>query len=293
MAAQSKFISGHTHLISLIGKPIRHSASPVTHSVSFELRNVDAVYLAFEATPEDLHDILAAMRRMDGWDGGNVTMPCKKAVLEHLDGLSDAAELIGAVNVIEKTDDCKLIGHNSDGVGFMENLRKHGVDPKGATFTLLGPGGAGSAIIVQAALDGVAKLNVFAREGGPSYCHTQEIRDAVIAKTGCELNLIAFEDKEAMAKAIAESDVLVNATPVGMGADSTDTPVDPAMIKDGMTVADVVYFPLETQILKDAAAKGCKTVTGIGMMNEQAAVGEKIWYGIDMPIDEVTEELKA
>lgn len=91
MSAQAKHISGHTHLISLLGTPIRHSASPVTHSVSFELTGIDAVYLAFEATPDDLPDILSAMRRMGGWDGSNVTMPNKQAVIPHLDGLSDAA----------------------------------------------------------------------------------------------------------------------------------------------------------------------------------------------------------
>ena len=131
MAAQSKFISGHTHLISLIGNPIRHSKSPVTHSVSFEKLGIDAVYLAFNITPEDLPDVLAAMRRMDGWDGSNVTMPCKQAIIPYLDGLGDAAELMGAVNVIEKTEDGKLIGHNTDGAGFWVNMQKHGVDPKG------------------------------------------------------------------------------------------------------------------------------------------------------------------
>lgn len=293
MAAQSKFISGHTHLISLIGNPIRHSKSPVTHSVSFEMKGVDAVYLAFEANPEDLPDILAAMRRMGGWDGSNVTMPCKQAIIPHLDGLSDAAELMGAVNVIQKTEEGKLIGHNTDGAGFMGNLRKHGVDPVGATLTLTGPGGAGSAILVQAALDGVAKLHVFAREGGPSYRHTEQLMGPVSEKTGCDIELHAFEDKDAMAAAIAESDILANATPVGMGDGCTDSPVPAEFIKAGMVVADAVYFPLETQLLKDAAAKGCTAVSGIGMMNEQAAAGEKIWYGIDMPIEEVTSELEG
>ena len=293
MAAQSKFISGHTHLISLIGNPIRHSKSPVTHSVSFEKLGIDAVYLAFNITPEDLPDVLAAMRRMDGWDGSNVTMPCKQAIIPYLDGLGDAAELMGAVNVVQKTEDGKLIGHNSDGAGFWENLRKHGVDPKGKTVTVTGPGGAGSAIWVQGALDGAAKIHIFAREGGPSYNHTLELMPNVIAKTGCDVQLHPFEDKEAMKAALAESDILANATNVGMGADNTETPVPAEFIKEGMVVGDAIYFPLMTQLLQDAEAKGCQVVTGIGMMNEQAAVGEKIWYGVDMPIDEVTAELNA
>ena len=293
MAAQSKFISGHTHLISLIGNPIRHSKSPVTHSVSFEKLGVDTVYLAFNIGPEDLPDVLNAMRRMDGWDGSNVTMPCKQAIIPYLDGLSDAAELMGAVNVLQKTEDGKLIGHNSDGAGFWENLRKHGVDPKGKTVTVTGPGGAGSAIWVQGALDGAAKIHVFAREGGPSYQHTLELLPKVIEKTGCDVQLHPFEDIEALKAAIAESDILANATPVGMGDGSTDSPVPADFIKEGMVVADAIYFPLMTQLLQDAEAKGCQVITGIGMMNEQAAVGEKIWYGVDMPIDDVTAELNA
>lgn len=291
MAAQSKFISGHTHLISLLGNPIRHSKSPVTHCVSFELKNVDAVYLAFNVQPENLPEILDAMRAMDGWDGSNVTMPCKQAVMQYLDGLAPSAELVGAVNVIEKTEDGKLIGHNTDGAGFWENMRKHGVDPKGKTVTLTGPGGAGSAILAQAALDGAAKVHIFAREGGPSYARTAERVEFLRERTGCDIQLHPFEDKDCLRECIAESDVLANATNIGMGDGSTDTPVPAEFIKEGMVVGDAIYFPLMTQLLKDAEAKGCTVVTGIGMMNEQAAVGEKIWYGIDMPIDEISAEI--
>lgn len=294
MAAQSKFISGHTKLVSLLGKPIRHSASPITHSISFELSGVNAVYLAFEVENDGLADVTAAMRKMDGWVGSNVTMPNKQAIIPHLDGLSDAARLMGAVNVIEKTEDCKLIGHNTDGAGFMENLRKHGFDPQGKTMTLTGPGGAGSAILVQAALDGIATLHVFARENGPSYNHSKEIIPGVAEQTGCNIILHPFEDKEAMKAAIAESDVLANATNVGMGEDDcTDTPVPAEFLRKDLVVADCIYHPFKTQLLQDAEAAGAQTVGGIGMMNEQAALGEKIWFGIDMPIDQVTAEING
>ena len=292
MSAQATKNNGHPHLISLLGKPIRHSASPVTHSVSFELMGVEAVYLAFEVVPEELPHVLSAMRCMDGWDGSNVTMPNKQAVIPYLDGLSDAARLIGAVNVIQKTSDAKLIGHNTDGAGFMTNLRKHGIDPAGKTFTLMGPGGAGSAIAVQAALDGVKVLHVFARENGPSYQHMQTIIAPLHEQSGCDVILHAWENKEELQQAIAESDVLVNASSVGMGDGCTDSPVPADFIKSGMVVADAVYHPLHTQLLKDAAAKGCEVITGIGMMNEQAAIGEKIWYGIEMPIEKITLELE-
>jgi shikimate dehydrogenase len=285
-------VTGETHLVSLIGKPIRHSMSPATHTLSFSKCGVNTVYIAFEIDPEDIPDVLNAMRRMDGWDGSNVTMPCKQAIIPYLDGLSDAARLMGAVNVVQKTEDGKLIGHNTDGQGFMDNLKKHGFDPKGKTMTLTGCGGAGSAILVQAALDGISTVHVFCRDDGPSYRHVQnELAENVSSETGCKVVLHAFENKDEMRECVQASDVLGNATPVGMGHDCTDVPVPAEFIKPGMFVADAVYLPRVTQLLKNAEAKGCTIVPGIGMMNEQAAAGERIWYGIDMPMDEVAEEL--
>lgn len=280
-------ISGHTHLVTLIGKPTGHSKSPVTHTTSFKMLGVDAVYLAFDIENEQIPGVLDAMRAMDGWDGSSVTMPAKQAVIPYLDGLSDAAELIGAVNTIAKDADGKLIGHNTDGAGFMENLRKNGVQVQGATMTLVGPGGAGSAILVQAALDGVAKLHVFARGGGKSYQHAEKLIEQVCERTDCDAILHALEDKEDLKACIAESSILANATNVGMGEGNTDTPVPAEFLRAGMAVADSIYLPLYTQLLQDAQAAGAKVVTGVGMLNEQAAVAEKIWYGVDMPVDEV------
>ncbi len=294
MEVQSKFISGHTHLLSLIGDPVAHSVSPITHSVTCELSGINAVYLAFRIQPEEIPDVLNAMRDMEGWDGGNVTMPLKQAVIPYLDDLTVTAGLIGAVNTIEKTPDRKLIGHNTDGRGFIINLQKHGVEVEGTTVTLLGPGGAGSAISATAALDGVSKLHIFARDNGPSYRNTRDNQlNKFKSLTKCDVRLHAYEDKELMKRYVAESDILINATPVGMGEGCTDTPIPAEFLKPGMVVADAIYFPLQTQLLKDAEAIGCKTVTGIGMMQEQAALGDKIWYGIDVDVDAVAAAIES
>ena len=286
-------ISGHTSLVSPIGKPTGHSTSPRTHTLSCTKCGVDAVYLAFDIETEDLPAVINAMRAMKRWAGSNVTMPCKQAVIPYLDGLSAGAELIGAVNVIEKNEEGKLIGHNTDGMGFVENLRKHGVQVEGATMTLIGPGGAGSAILVQAALDGVAKLNVFARGGGKSYKHAEQLIANVRKATSCDVTLHAMENLDDMKACIADSSILANATNVGMGYGCTDTPVPPEFLHAGLAVADCIYLPEQTQLLQDAQAAGAQAITGIGMMNEQAAVGEKIWFGIDMPTDEIAAELEA
>lgn len=284
-------ISGHTHLISLLGSPIRHSMSPATHNLSFEKLGVDSVYVVFNVRQDDLPSIIAAMKRMDGWDGSNVTRPCKQAIIPLLDGLSDSAELMGAVNVLKKEEDGRIIGHNTDGAGMMQNIRNHGEEIEGKTITVVGPGGAGSAVLVQAALDGAKKVHVFAREGGPSYARSTVLFPRVQEKTGAEMILHAFENKEEMKGAIAESDILINATPVGMGESAGQSSVPAEFIKEGMVVADTVYHPRMTQILKDAEAKGCKVIGGIGMMIEQAARGEEIWYGVNMPTQEILDEL--
>lgn len=286
-------IDGRTRLITLLGSPVQHSASPAIHTLSFRKLGLNAVYLAFDVQPEGLSAAIGALRIMEGWDGSNVTMPCKQAVISLLDELSPAARLMGAVNVIRKEASGRLTGHNTDGAGFMQNLLKHGANPKGAHMTLLGPGGAGSAILVQAALDGVAHIDVFAREGGASYLHARGLIARVKASASCEIELHDITDKDALLSAVAHSDILANATNVGMGETCTETPVPADMVRPGMIVADAVYLPRETQLIRDAAARGCTVVPGLGMLLQQAAEGERIWYGVDMPTDEIAAQLFA
>lgn len=289
---ESQRISGHTHLISLLGNPTHHSLSPATHNLSFENAGIDTVYLTFDVQKEDLPGIIGAMKAMDTWDGSNVTMPCKQAIVPLLDELDDAAALIGAVNVVDCKDG-KTKGYNTDGMGFMQNLRKHGVADKGAKVTLVGCGGAGSAVLTQGALDGFASIDVFEMKGGANWERTRDLAARVAEKTGCTINVHDSADKDALKACIAASDILINSTPVGMGEGSTATPVPADFIKEGMVVADTIYFPRETQLINDAKAKGCTTVPGLGMMIEQAAAGEKIWYGIDMDNELIERELYA
>ncbi len=281
-------ISGHTHLISLLGSPVEHSGSPASHNLSFEHLGIDAVYLAFDVKEDGLEAALAAMRALDGWDGSNVTMPCKRAVIPFLDKLDPAAELMNAVNVIAKKDG-ELIGYNTDGVGFMTNLRNHGVTDKGATMTLLGAGGAGSAVLTQAALDGVATIHVFVRFTGNSYEHAKDLAGRVAERTDCDIQLHDLANQEDLKACIQASSILTNATSVGMGENSEESLVPVEFLHEGLAVADVIYFPRTTRLIRDAQAAGCVAVPGLGMMIEQAAAGEKIWYGVDMPTDEVAK----
>lgn len=295
-------ITGHTHMVAMIGSPVEHSASPATHSLAYKKLGIDAVFLVFDVTEPDLPNVIGAFRAMKGWVSTTVTMPLKQAVIPYLDELSDEARLIGSVNMITKESDGRLVGHNTDGKGFMNNLEKNGVTVKGATMTLVGPGGAGSAIFVQAALDGVARLDVFAREGGKSYRHAlllkENIEKALKDKveeskdtTNCQITIYSLENKDQLKQSISESDILANGTNIGMGEGNNETPVAQDLLRPGMVVADVIYAPIETQLLKDARALGCKTFNGLGMLDEQAVVADKIRFGVEIPIKEIRAEL--
>lgn len=284
-------ITGHTHMVAMIGSPVEHSASPATHSLAYRKLGIDAVFLVFDVGKDEVERVLSAFRVMKGWISTTVTMPLKQAVIPFLDELSEEAKLIGSVNMIKKEDDGHLVGYNTDGKGFVNNLMKHNVKLAGATMTLVGPGGAGSAIFVQAALDGISKINVFAREGGRSYKHAIELKEKVEKVCPCEICLCSLENKELLRQSIQESNILVNATNVGMGEGNTDTPVPPEYIKQGMVVADVIYSPAETQLLKEAKVRGCMVLNGMGMLDEQAVVADQIRFGIKIPIEEIRAEL--
>lgn len=286
-------ITGNTRLVTLLGKPAFHSKSPETHSLAWRKVGIDAVFLSFEVDLDGLDAVMDGFRKTDGWIGITVTMPLKQAMIKHMDRLSDTARLAEAVNVVKKEEDGTLTGHNSDGPGFMNNLAKHGCTVAGSTMVLVGPGGAGRAIMVQAALDGVAKLDVFAREGGASYKEALKVAKHLKAETACDVRVLPLEDQALLKIAIDNADVLVNGTNIGMGLGNTESPIDPELIKPGMFVADVVNTPRETQLLKDAKARGCITVDGLGMLDQQAVVADMIRFGVEIPIEEVRAELEA
>lgn len=287
------YVNGHTRLITLIGKPAFHSVSPETHTLAYQKMGLNAVFLSFEVDLDDLPAVMEGFRHADGWIDITVTMPLKQAIMEYCDELADNARIAGAVNIVKKEADGTIKGYNSDGPGFMSNLVKQGAQVPGSTMTMVGPGGAGRAILVQAALDGVKTLNVFAREGGNSYNLAKELAQKIEAETDCTMTVYPLEDTALLKQKIAESDILVNGTNVGMGIGNTETPIAKKLIKPGMVVADVINTPRETQLIKDAQSLGCLALSGIGMNDEQAVVADRIRFGIEIPIDEIRAELDA
>lgn len=275
-------ISGHTKLVGLVGSPVEHSMSPVMHTDSFKQLGVNAVYTAFDVTPDHLEDVVKGLAEM-GAVGYNVTMPCKTAVCQYLDELSPAAELMGAVNTVV-IQDGKSIGHNTDGAGFVHNLRLHGFEPEGKVVTIVGAGGAGSAIFTQLALDGVACINIFNRKDD-FWDSTRERVVELSHKTGVPMVLNDLENREQLARAVKNSQLFINATRVGMPPLENECTIDEEMLHDDLFVADTVYDPRETKLIQMAKKHGLETAPGIEMLLQQAALGEKIWFDVDMPVD--------
>ena len=280
-------ITGHTELIGLIATPIRHSSSPRMHNEAFAKLGLDYVYLAFEVGTEDLEDTIKGFRAMKV-RGSNVSMPNKTVVHKYLDKLSDAAEMCGAVNTIVN-DNGVLTGHITDGIGYMSGLKDAGIDITGKKMTIVGAGGAATAIQVQAALDGVKEISIFNRKDA-FYERAQKTVKDINEKTNCKATLYDLDDLDKLKEEIASSYIFTNATGMGMKPLEGQTYIpDKSFLRKDLIVTDVVYAPAETALLKMAKEVGCKTLNGFPMMLFQGAAAFKLWTNQDMPIEHVKE----
>ncbi|WP_427041140.1 shikimate dehydrogenase [Fusobacterium sp. SB021] len=282
-------ISGHTELIGLIANPIRHSTSPKMHNEAFAKLGLDYVYLAFEVGNEELEDTIKGFRAMKV-RGSNVSMPNKTVVHKYLDKLSPAAELCGAVNTIVN-DNGILTGHITDGIGCMMALKDAGVDVIGKKITIVGAGGAATAIEVQAALDGVAEISIFNTKD-KFFVNAEKTAEKLNSKTNCKVNVFDLADLEKLKEEIASSVLFINATGMGMKPLEGKTYIpDKSFFRPDLTVLDIVYIPAETALLKLAKKAGCRTLNGLGMMLFQGAAAFKLFTGKDMPIEYMKEVL--
>ena len=208
-----------------------------------------------------------------------------------MDELSPAARLIGACNTVTVSQDGRLTGHNTDGIGFVRNLHENGVEVRGKRLVVLGAGGAVTAICVQAALDGAAEIAIFNRDDEFFANGRHTVEKLAQAVPGCKASITPLEDGAALADAVQHCDTLVNATRVGMKPLDGETLVDPALFRVDLVVADTVYNPRETRMIREAKATGCQAaVGGIGMLLWQGVAAFKLFTGKDMPTQEVLEK---
>lgn len=282
-------ISGHTGLMALIGSPVGHSGSPAMYNYSFQKLGLDYAYVALDIKEDEVKDAIAAMKLFK-MKGGNVTMPDKTEAAKYMDELSPAAQIIGAINTIVN-EDGKLTGHITDGEGFVNNLKDHGIDINGKKITVAGGGGAATAIQVQCALDGVSEITIFNKKDAffdRTLATAEKIKNAV---PGIVVNVYDIDDVAKMTEEISNSDIFVNATIVGMKPlDDLSVVKDLSAFRPGLVVCDAVYNPEETKLLREAKEAGCICVGGKGMLLWQGVSAFKLFTGKDMPVEEVKEK---
>ena len=282
-------ITGHTELIGLMAYPIRHSSSPAMHNEAFAYLGLDYAYLAFEVDNDTLEDAIKGLRALR-MVGSNVSMPNKTVVHKYLDKLSPAAELCGAVNTIVN-DNGVLTGHITDGIGYMRALKDNNIDVIGKKMTIVGSGGAATAIEVQAALDGVAEMSIF-NIRDKFWDNAEATIRKINERTNCKVALYDLADLDKLKEEIASSYLFANATGMGMKPLEGQTYIpDKSFFRPDLIVTDVVYSPRETAMLKMAKEVGCKTINGMGMMLFQGAAAFEMWTGKEMPIDHMKQVL--
>lgn len=255
-------ISGTTKLAAVIGSPVRHSLSPVIHNAAFAAGALDWVYTAFEVAPGKAAEALAAMRVL-GISGLSVTMPHKDDVAAAVDVLDPAAAALRTANTVVLQDDGRLAGYSTDGAGFVASLREAGVEPSGMTVAVLGAGGAARSVIDALARVGVDQIVVINRSA---------------ARAEAAAQLGAGRASVGDVADIAHVDLVVNATSVGMGSD--EAPFDLALLRSSHVVADLVYHPIETALLRAARGCGATALDGLGMLVHQAVLQQQLWTGV-------------
>lgn len=277
-------ITGKTRVVGIIGWPVEHSLSPMMHNAAFQARGMDWVYVPFPVPPERLRDAVRGVRGL-GLRGVNVTVPYKEAVMGLLDRLTPEAHAVGAVNTVVAEPDGVLWGTNTDALGFLEDLRAHDVEVEGEWVLVLGAGGAARAVVYALARAG-ARVTISNRTMGRA---VELVRHMHTVFPGRTLRVVDWT-REALAAEAERHSILVNATSVGMWPNVDVSPWPPGIGFGNIRVVyDVIYTPAETQLLREAAAWGCRTINGLGMLVRQGAEAWRLWTGEPPPVDVMFE----
>jgi shikimate dehydrogenase len=253
-------------LAALIGSPVDHSLSPVIHRAGFDGAGVDWSYVAFNVAPGRAIEAIAAMRVL-GIAGLSVTMPHKADVAGAVDRLEPAARALHSVNTVSWDGD-ELVGSSTDGAGFVASLDEEGVDVAGSRVAVIGAGGAARSVIDALGRAGAIEITVLNR--------TRERAESAATLAGAASVGIASD--------ISRADIVVNGTSIGMGvapaiATGRDLPCDPKLLRADQVIVDLVYHPMRTSWLREAADVGARTIDGLGMLIQQAVLQQERWLG--------------
>ena len=279
-------LSGHTKPYAVLGHPIGHTLSPVMHNSAFQALGMDAVFLAFNVDPARLMNTLPVMADM-GFGGVNLTIPLKEVAFKSLTNLDRSALMLGAVNTIDFRSN-GMTGHNTDGRGFLIALEQaFGTNVAGLSVFVLGSGGAGRAVAMTCAAEQAARVAVTGKGNERAQQVSAEISQIV---SGAVVETVPA-NRQAWEEACRTADLIVQATPVGMGR-RDDSLLGPSAFHDGQIVIDLIYMYPETAFMKAAREGGAKTANGLGMLLHQGACAFTIWTEQEPPLDVMRKALE-
>lgn len=278
-------VTGRTKLCGVIGDPIDHTMSPAMHNAAFEHMGLDFCYVAFMVRKEDLRQAVEGMRALN-IRGLNVTMPHKVAIIPFLDEVDDLAQKIGAVNTVVNNDGI-LRGYNFDAAGFMRALAEDGVEPEGKMVTVLGAGGAGRSVAFALAEQGV---HMFILNRRLELDWAEELARNLTETYRYEVKALELTDSN-LASVLKETDILVNATSVGMTPNINETLVAASQLKSSLVVFDAIYHPVKTRLLTEAKQAGARVISGLELLVWQGTLGFELWTGVEAPARLMREEV--
>lgn len=272
-------VTGKTRVCGVIGDPIEHTMSPVMQNAAFRETELDYIYTAFRVPAQGLKAAIDGMRALN-IRGLNVTIPHKVAVIPMLDRLDPLAERIGAVNTI-LNEEGTLTGYNTDAIGFRRAMVDKGTDPAGKNVLVIGAGGAARAIAFALAEDR-ASITILNRQEELDWA------EAIATRISDSYEVPVFAavlNRQNLEQFVPLSDIIVNATSLGMTPNARATPVPADLLCSGQLVFDIVYNPYETRLLREAKANGAKTLDGLEMLVWQGALAFQLWTGQSAPVD--------
>lgn len=275
--------TGKTKNLGVIGYPIKHSLSPVIQNTAIQEAGIDYAYIAMPIAPEDLEKAVIGLKALN-FTGFNVTIPHKVNIMQYLDEIDEMANLIGAVNTVHIKDG-KLYGYNTDAIGFINPLVKEDVEIKDKTSVILGAGGACRAVVCGLIKQGIKNIILAVRNPAKAQLLANDFNDLVDIKV-CDWHSEEFKQY------LAQADLLVNTTPLGMeGNINSKPPVDWESVKKSAFVYDIVYIPAETKFLQEAKKYGHKILNGERMLAEQGAAALHLWTDKDISVDIMVKTL--
>jgi shikimate dehydrogenase len=268
-------LDSNTILYGVFGDPIRHSKSPIMLNRAFSATGLNAAYAAFHIKPGELKDAIKGIRAMQ-FRGVNVTIPHKVEVMDYMDEIDEGARIIGAVNTIIN-DNGRLIGRNTDGIGYVRSLKEEtGIDLKGMKVLMVGAGGAARGVGYALAKEGAAHIYIANR--------TREKADE-LASSMSSFTSTSGIGMDELGELSGQVGLIVNNTSVGMYPNVDAVPMDTSLIPSSTVVSDLVYNPLITKFLRESEYRGATIHSGLGMFIYQGAYAFEYWTGIPAPID--------